>query len=106
VAADRMRAWETGRWLVQVSPTGYAAVVSPVGDVLQRSHLDLPAVVEASVPRRTGLTVYDRIGDMVVALVALAGWIATVVGAAARRRPVATGQTGTSCVSDGDSARI
>src|SRR5579875_2625846 len=24
VAADKMRAWETGRWLVQVTPTGYS----------------------------------------------------------------------------------
>jgi apolipoprotein N-acyltransferase len=86
VAADRMRAWETGRWLVQVTPTGYTTVVSPTGRVLRRSHLDAATVVEATVPRRSGFTVYDHIGDMPVALIALCGWAAVAGTALTRRR--------------------
>lgn len=86
VAADRLRAWETGRWLVQVTPTGYSTVVSPTGQVLQKSRLDAAQVLEAVVPRRTGMTVYVHIGDTTVVLLALAGWLAVAGPAFARRR--------------------
>ena len=83
VAADRMRAWETGRWLVQVTPTGYSTVVSPTGAVVARTTLDARRVVEATVPQRSGMTVYDRLGDGPVALAALLIW---ATAAAAGRR--------------------
>jgi apolipoprotein N-acyltransferase len=88
VAADKMRAWETGRWLVQVTPTGYSTVVSPTGRVLRRSRLDAATVIQAVVPRRTGMTVYDHIGDATVVLLALVGWaaVASVAALSGRRR--------------------
>ncbi|HWE55700.1 MAG TPA: apolipoprotein N-acyltransferase [Acidimicrobiales bacterium] len=76
VAADRMRAWETGRWLVQVTPTGYSTVVSPTGQVEHKTYLDRQQVIEATVPMRTGYTIYDHIGDLSVMLLALAAWLA------------------------------
>jgi apolipoprotein N-acyltransferase len=104
LAAAKLRAWETGRWLLQVTPTGYTAVVGPSGQVVRRSALGVQEVVETTVPRRTGWTVYVAIGDDVVALVALAAlvfaWLAGRAGtvhhdhwaraepAAARRRAV------------------
>ena len=91
VAADRMRAWETGRWLVQVTPTGYSTVISPTGQITRKSHLDAASVIEATVPRRTGQTVYDVVGDLTVVLLALAGW--AVVAGMAVGRAVATGRT-------------
>jgi apolipoprotein N-acyltransferase len=84
LAAAKLRAWETGRWLLQVTPTGYTAVVGPSGQVVRRSALGLQEVVEATVPRRTGWTVYVAIGDGVVALLALAAlvlaWLASRTG--------------------------
>ena len=77
VAADKLRAWETGRWLIQVTPTGYTTVVGPTGSVSRKTRLDAAQVVEATVPRRTGMTVYDHIGDATVAGAALAGWLVT-----------------------------
>lgn len=87
VAADKLRTWETGRWLAQVTPTGYSTVVSPTGKVERKSHLDAQQVIEYAVPRETGLTVYDHIGDATVAAVVLAG-LATMWSMAAwdRRR--------------------
>lgn len=85
VAADQLRAWETGRWLVQVTPTGYSTVVDPTGKVLRKSRLDARSVIEASVPLRTGYTVYDHAGDSPVALLALAGWL-VVAGPSVGRR--------------------
>jgi apolipoprotein N-acyltransferase len=64
IAADRIRAWETGRDVVMVAPTGWSAVMDSRGHVLRRSHLVVQQVIEATVPRRTGRTPYVRYGDL------------------------------------------
>ncbi|MEN9804254.1 MAG: apolipoprotein N-acyltransferase [Actinomycetota bacterium] len=63
IAASRLRAIETGRWVVQVSPTGFSAFVSPDGDVSSRTAVSETAVIRREVPIRTGDTVYAAIGD-------------------------------------------
>ena len=45
VASSRLRAIETGRWLVQVSPTGFSEFVTPDGDVLQRTGVSEQKVI-------------------------------------------------------------
>lgn len=84
LAADRLRAVEEGRMLVQASTTGYTDVVGPAGQVLRRSSLGVPDVVRATVQLRGGLTPYGRAGDLPVlalsGLMTLAAW-----GMAARR---------------------
>jgi apolipoprotein N-acyltransferase len=86
LAAARMRARETGRWVLQVTPTGYTAAVGPDGQVRQRSRLGAAGVLLSSVPRRDGRTVYVDIGDtpfLIGACVLLgAAWIS----ARARRK--------------------
>jgi apolipoprotein N-acyltransferase len=72
VAAARLRAWETGRWTLQVTPTGYTAVISPSGRVLQRSRLDDQRLIYTTVPRLTGRTWYVVLGDTPFALAAVA----------------------------------
>ncbi len=95
VAADKLRAWETGRWLVQVTPTGYTTVVTPTGGVVRESHLSSAQIEEATVPLRTGMTVFDHVGDLTVALLALAGWAMVAAPAALRwRRRRQAGTTG------------
>ena len=64
VASSRMRALETGRWVVQVSPTGFSAFVTPDGDVLQRTGVSEQAVRAHEVELRDGETIYVRIGDL------------------------------------------
>jgi apolipoprotein N-acyltransferase len=63
LAATRMRAWETGRWALQVTPTGYTAVVGPRGQVVQRTGLGERGVLMATVARENGRTVYVALGD-------------------------------------------
>jgi apolipoprotein N-acyltransferase len=63
LAAARLRAWETGRWTLQVTPTGYTAVVGPRGEVAQRTALGALQVLVATVPRENGRTVYVVLGD-------------------------------------------
>ena len=90
LAADRLRAWETGRWLVQVTPTGYSGIVTPTGHVVTRSTLGRQTVIQGRVDRETGRTVYVTIGDDPVALAALAVLVVAAgasgaVGSARRR---------------------
>jgi apolipoprotein N-acyltransferase len=78
VAAMRIRAWSTGRDVAMVAPTGWSAVVDSHGRLLQRSPLEVPAVVEATLTRRTGRTPWVRWGDLPVlvaaALLVGGGW--------------------------------
>jgi len=63
VASSRLRAREQGRWLVQVSPTGFSAFVSPGGEVHDRTGVSEAAVIERAIPPATGRTPYSRTGD-------------------------------------------
>ncbi len=79
MAAAIVQAVETGRDLVQAAPTGFSAVVTQRGVVVQRSALGRRQVLFATVALRRGLTPYDHLGDLpVLALAALAlvaGWV-------------------------------
>jgi apolipoprotein N-acyltransferase len=72
VAASRLRAIETGRWVVQAAPTGFSAVIDPSGKVLQRTGISEQKVLRAVVPRRAGFTIYTRTGDLPTIAAALA----------------------------------
>jgi len=58
VASSRLRAIETGRWVVQIAPTGFSAFVSDTGQVHQRSAVSERRVERREVPERTGRTLY------------------------------------------------
>jgi len=79
VANSRMRAIENGRWVTQIAPTGFSAVVAPDGDVLQRTSVSERRVLYDTVELRTGRTIYVRVGDDLAvgfALLSLAaGWL-------------------------------
>jgi apolipoprotein N-acyltransferase len=75
VASSKLRAVETGRWVIQISPTGFSAFVSPDGDVFQRTDTSERKVITMAVPQREGSTWYARIGDWpwIVVMLALLG---------------------------------
>jgi apolipoprotein N-acyltransferase len=83
VASSRLRAIETGRWLVQASPTGFSEIVTPDGDVIDRTAVSERAIVRGSVERRTGRTWYVNLGDApfiaALILVFAASWAAARV---------------------------
>ena len=54
VASSRLRAIETGRWVVQAAPTGFSAFVTPDGDVLDRTGVGERAVIRHVVALRVG----------------------------------------------------
>ena len=82
IASSRLRAIETGRWIVQGAPTGFSAFISPDGLVFQRTEISEQAVIVMDVPPRTGTTWYTSLGDgpwvvAMVLLLAMARWFAT-----------------------------
>jgi len=91
VAAARLRAWETGRNVVQAAPTGFSAFVSPSGEVSQRTDLGAQQVISAVVPLRRGTTPYLQTGDqpwlvLALACLALPGLFSVAAGRQARSR--------------------
>jgi apolipoprotein N-acyltransferase len=81
VASSRLRAIETGRWVVQAAPTGFTAIINSDGDVLQRTSVSEQRVVYADVELRSGNTWYTSLGDgpfiWLLALVFAASWVLT-----------------------------
>lgn len=75
VASSRLRAIETGRWVVQAAPTGFTAIVDADGNVLQRTAVSEQRVLTATIELRDGSTWYTTLGDgpFIVALLALFG---------------------------------
>lgn len=80
VANSRMRAVETGRWVLQAAPTGFTAVVTPAGEVLQRTGVSERAILYDTIELRDGETLYVRWGDLPALAFAVlslaAGWLA------------------------------
>ncbi|MEQ1788214.1 MAG: apolipoprotein N-acyltransferase, partial [Acidimicrobiales bacterium] len=78
VASSRMRAIETGRWVAQVAPTGFTAVIDDDGRVLERSRISETIVIQRSLELREGLTIYTRLGNLLgvvlAGLLLAAGW--------------------------------
>ena len=87
VASSRLRAMETGRWVLQAAPTGLTAIITPDGEVLDRTAVSERAVVQGTVETREGLTIYTRVGDGPMVLLAFGLVIGSWVGF--RRRPPA-----------------
>jgi len=84
VASSRLRAMETGRWVLQAAPTGFSAIVNPDGDVVARSSISETRVLHATVERRRGNTLATKAGPLPMILISGT----TLVGAniLARRR--------------------
>ncbi|EIC28693.1 apolipoprotein N-acyltransferase [Methylomicrobium album] len=67
----RMRALETGRYLLRSTNTGVTAIVSPNGRILKQAPLFTTTALTGTIRPMTGLTPYARIGDRpVVAFIA------------------------------------
>jgi apolipoprotein N-acyltransferase len=79
VAAAIVQAVQTGRDLVQASPTGFSAAVTNRGVVTARSDLGRRQLLTVTVALRSGMTPYDHWGDLPVlvgaALALVAGWL-------------------------------
>jgi len=86
IASSRLRAMETGRWVLQAAPTGFSAMVTPDGNVIDRSGVSEQKVIQGTIQLREGLTWAVRFGRWPAVIAAL-----IALGAAhsmSRRKPV------------------
>jgi apolipoprotein N-acyltransferase len=89
IASSKLRAVENGRWVVQVSPTGFSAFVDDDGHVYQRTDVSEQEVITMDVPQRGGRTWYTRFGNwpwivLLVAVLTLALWYGEIKPCRAR----------------------
>ena len=63
IATTRLEAIMTGRWAVQAAPTGFSAIITPSGRVVQRAGITEQRVLEGTIQRRAGITWAVRLGD-------------------------------------------
>jgi apolipoprotein N-acyltransferase len=89
VAASRLRALETDRWVLQAAPTGFSAVIDPDGEVLGRIGVGEQGVLIADVGLREGRTLATRVGVWPMLLWSLAALAAawTLAAREGRMRP-------------------
>jgi apolipoprotein N-acyltransferase len=90
VASSRLRAIETGRWVVQAAPTGFSEFVTPDGDVIDRTAVGERRVIRHRVELRAGETWYVRLGDRPFIALIVLGHL--TVRWASRPSRISTGQ--------------
>ncbi|MBK5931196.1 apolipoprotein N-acyltransferase [Halochromatium salexigens] len=91
----RLRALETGRWLVRATNTGISAIIDPRGRVQARLPLFERAVLTGSVEARAGATPFVRFGSrlpLAIAGLMLLAALALGIQGGWRSQPVETGQ--------------
>ncbi|CAN5487492.1 apolipoprotein N-acyltransferase [soil metagenome] len=86
IATSAFRAVESGRWLFQVAPTGFSAEIDDDGNVLQRTAISQAKVLYGDVPRLTGTTPAQALGDLPALIGAAVAIGAAVIGTERRRR--------------------
>jgi apolipoprotein N-acyltransferase len=86
LAMSRLRAMEHGRAVAHISTVGVSALIEPDGRVVRSSRLFTPAVLEAQLPRRTAVTLADRLGSWVELALSLLGGLGVLVVGYAQRR--------------------
>jgi apolipoprotein N-acyltransferase len=84
VANSRLRAIESGRWVLQAAPTGFSAVVDPAGDVIARTAVSEERVLIETIQARSGDTIAQRTGLLLPCLASaallLAAWAIATPG--------------------------
>ena len=86
-AISRLRAIETGRWVLIPSTNGISAIVDADGNVVSRAPLHRPALLNAAVPLAAGPTPAVIVGRWIEYALALVGLVAVGLGWRTRARP-------------------
>ncbi len=86
VANSRLRAIESGRWVLQAAPTGFSAVVDPSGEVTARTAVSEQRVLTSTIDARSGDTVAQQTGLLLPVLTSVALLLAAWAPAATGRR--------------------
>jgi apolipoprotein N-acyltransferase len=87
LATSAFRAVESGRWVVQVAPTGFSATFDDDGRLLDRVDISERRVLYAEVPRLTGTTPAQALGEAPTLLAALVALVAVAWAPRRERGP-------------------
>lgn len=89
LAVARLRAVESGRWMVRACNNGYTAAIAPDGRVAQVLPKGRAGVLRVTVPLREGSTFHVWAGDLLPRLcLLLATWAALLAWVGGRRRRI------------------
>ena len=72
IASSRLRAVETGRFVLQAAPTGFSGIIAPDGEVLHRTGVSEQKVLYDTVELRTGRTLSVQLGAWPMLVYAIA----------------------------------
>lgn len=86
---SKLRAVESGRWVVHAALSGISGMISPRGEVIQQTQLFEPAILRANIPTASATTVYDAIGGWLPLVFLVLLGIAYLAPRRADRKPVA-----------------
>lgn len=89
LAITRLRAVESGRAAVVAATSGVSAMIAPNGEVLARTKVFTPAVLDMRLPLRDPLTIADRVGpwpEWILSSAALLAVVLALVQSRGRRR--------------------
>jgi apolipoprotein N-acyltransferase len=75
----RMRAIESGRFMVRAANDGISAVIGPRGEVVAEAPEYTATVLRAAITPRTGLPLYARVGNWAIILLAALALAAAVI---------------------------
>ncbi len=87
VASNQLRAIENDRWVLQVAPTGFSAVIDADGNVLTRTGISERAVLTDTVEMRDGQTLATIVGRWPVVLYGVVALAAVQLLERRRREP-------------------
>lgn len=90
VASSRLRALENDRWVLQAAPTGFSAVVTNEGDVVERTAVSEQRVLQHTIATREGETIATRVGDLPMLLLAAGSMVAAQLLSRRERQRQAT----------------
>ncbi len=71
IAASRLRAIETDRWVLQAAPTGFSAIINPSGEIIARTGVGEQKVLIETIDLREGRTPSVVLGSWPVAVASL-----------------------------------
>lgn len=77
----RMRAIESGRFMIRAANNGISALIGPRGEIVARAPEYVPVVLRGAVTPRTGLPPYAHVGNRAIVLAALAALAAALLAA-------------------------
>jgi apolipoprotein N-acyltransferase len=87
LAVARLRAVESGRWMVRACNNGYTAAIAPDGSVSKRLDKGVEGTLRVRVPLREGSTFFLWAGDLLPRLcLLLSTWAALLAWVGGRRR--------------------